>query len=308
MLTTLILILAAILFVYFWRYPQFGHVLFRLSNAIEARLAGLENATYDLEGITHHCLQSPKSDKPVMLMIHGFSADKSVWIRLARHFRDDYRVVIPDLAGHGETGFEPDWDYGIAEQTKRMVALIQQLSDQPVHLLGNSMGGFISAFLAAHYPQFVASVTLINTAGLKSPKPSPMNLMVAQGQNPFLMDSSDQFTRFFQMTMARPPFVPGIVKRAVALQYVQRKSQLAQMFSDFNRIEDMLTDKLHLIQRPTLVLWGEQDQLIDVSVAPIWQQGTNGQLVIWPDLGHMPMVEAPKRTYLTIRDFLDAHR
>lgn len=66
-----------------------------------------------------------------------------------------------------------------------------------------------------------------------------------------------------------------------------------------------LEDELFKITVPTLVLWGEQDQLIHKSALYCWIEGiSHSQHTMWDDLGHMPMVEAPKRTAERVKTFL----
>lgn len=305
MIIYLLVAIVVILVVYYWRYPKFGLWLYRMTNALESKLGGFRTDNVDINGITYHYLHNPGGqDKPSMLLVHGFSADKSIWLKMARKLRHDYHIIIPDLAGHGETGFSQHWDYGIAAQAQRLLTLMDRLGISKAHLVGNSMGGFICAHLCSLYPQRAASLILINSAGIKSSEPSTMNKMIAGGNNPFLMESASQFEAFYNMTMAKPPFVPKIVKQALALAYVRRRPQLEQIFKEFNHPDAMLDGKLEQINVPTLVLWGAQDQLIHVSAANIWQQGTAGQLVVWRDLGHMPMAEAPARTAQQISQFI----
>lgn len=75
-----------------------------------------------------------------ILMLHGYSADKNLWLRFARHFVSQYRVVIPDLAGHGETGFKAGGGYDIPTQARRVIELLDACGLDKVHVIGNSMG------------------------------------------------------------------------------------------------------------------------------------------------------------------------
>ena len=71
---------------------------------------------------------------------------------------------------------------------------------------------------------------------------------------------------------------------------------------------DALDEHLSSIELPVLIMWGGQDQLIHVSSAEIWQQGLpDSELKIWPEIGHMPMVEIPQESAAVYRDFLNRH-
>lgn len=212
-----IIILAAI--VYWYTYPKLGHYLYSFGNALEAKLYGLVKFDMTLEEIEHKVWSNNKSEKPLVLLVHGFSASYAVWLRFSRHFNKDYHVVVLDLAGHGETGFDQNWDYSIAAQSARLQELITQLGHNKAQIVGSSMGGFIAAHMAVHYPDVCASIVLIDPAGIDSPSPSKMVEMQAHGSNPFYIENDADFARFYQMVMFKPPYAPKIVKSAISEQY-----------------------------------------------------------------------------------------
>ena len=89
--------------------------------------AGLEEHTVSTDdGLRWRVLQASDADQaPAVLLIHGFGADSRNWVRFANELEGDYRFVIPDLPGHGNT--EPrttNMDYGISEQAERLFRLL----------------------------------------------------------------------------------------------------------------------------------------------------------------------------------------
>ncbi len=132
---------------------KFGHVVYESATDLEASIYGLEQTRVDIGEMQISLYQNELADRPTIVMLHGFSADKDTLIRFANHFTDDFNVVIPDLAGHGDTGFEKSWDYTMPAQASRVAKIIEQLKIEKVHVIGNSMGGFISAYFAKMYPQ-----------------------------------------------------------------------------------------------------------------------------------------------------------
>ena len=124
------------------------------------------------------------------------------------------------------------------------------------------------------------------------------------GRNPFFLDDVAAFPEFYAMTMARPPFVPGFVRAAIAEDYVARRAHYEEIFTDFFGV-GTLDDRLDEITAPTLVMWGEQDRLVHPSTARVWAEGIAGARVVrYPDAGHMPMLELPRRTATDYRAFL----
>ncbi len=160
-------------------------------------------------------------------------------------------------------------------------------------MIGNSMGGYIAAWLAATYPDRIASLALIDPAGVTAPQASDMERHLARGHNPFLINSREEFRQFYAMTMASPPWVPGLVLDAIAQRYQRQRDELEEIFRDF-RASPPMEPKLAEIKCPALLLWGRKDRLIDVSSVPVWSKGiANLRVEVWDGVGHMPMVEQP---------------
>ena len=286
---------------------QTGQWVYDNSMSAESSIYGFSEQTIPIGEMSLSVYRNSKNlgaDKPSILMLHGYSAEKTVWLRFARHFTDDFNIVIPDMAGHGQTGFDSEWDYSGPAQAARLVALLDRLQIQQVHVIGNSMGGFIAAHFARLYPERTLTATLVDPAGVTSPELSVMGEMLEKGENPFQVNSQEDFNVFYGMTMAKPPFVPDFVKAGVAERYKARKDELKIIFEDFHD-KYLLDDQLSTITSPVLIMWGAKDQLIHVSSAKVWNDGLpNSELKIWPEIGHMPMVEIPQESADVYRDFL----
>lgn len=289
-------------------YPTVGQLTYQWGSRAESHLYGLHKERVVVDGVPMVLYRSAgKGD--AILMLHGFSADKDVWARFARHFSADHQVIIPDMAGHGETGFNPQWSYSAPAQVDRLIKLMDQLGIQKAHVIGNSMGGHFAAQMAVSHPDRVLSAGLVDPAGLPQPHPSDMQKMLAQGQNPFLFDTRKGFETFYPMTMASPPWMPGYVLDAIADQYIARRSQLELIFQQSHQPTD-LQARLPQVKVPTLLLWGKEDRLIDVSAMPLWQAALpHAKAVVWDGIGHMPMVERPGQTAELYQAFLkDSHQ
>lgn len=278
--------------------------LYAKATAAEARAYGLRERRVDVGDGSLALLEGGPADAPPVVLLHGYSADRVVWVRFARQLLRDHRVVVPELAGHGRTGFTSGADHSAPAQAARVESLLDRLGIDEAHVAGNSMGGFVAATLAVEHPHRVRSLLLSDAVGVASPEPSEAELLIREGRNPFLLDSVADFPTFYAMTMARPPFLPGFLRAAVAADYVARREELAEIFTDFHGV-DTLDERLHEVGVPTLVVWGEQDRLVHPSTARVWSQGIAGARTLsYPDLGHMPMLEAPRRTATDYRAFL----
>ncbi|MDQ0123049.1 pimeloyl-ACP methyl ester carboxylesterase [Pseudomonas lini] len=307
----LLLVVAIAVFVaWSWlSYPAIGHWLYDLNMAAEAKLYRLHKLVVPITEMTVSTWQGgPYEASSSVLMLHGFSADKNIWLRFARHFVGSYRVIIPDIAGHGETGFKAGGGYDIALQAKRMIQLLDVCGVEKVHVIGNSMGGYMAAWLAATYPDRIVSVALIDPAGVTAPEVSDLERHLTKGHNPFLIHSKEEFQRFYAMTMAQPPWVPGVVLDAIAQRYEQGCDELEEIFRDY-RASAPMEPRLRDIKCPALLVWGRKDRLIDVSSVAVWSKGIDDLRVeILEGIGHMPMVEEPSNTARLYREFLASQR
>lgn len=285
-------------------YPAVGRAVLGASMALESRLAGLRTRVVDVDGLAMTCYDNGRADAPVVVLLHGYSADRGVWVRFARHLSRDYRVLVPDLAGHGATPFVAGADYSPPAQAARVAGILDALGVDAAHVMGNSMGGFVAAWFARDHPERTLSVGLSDAAGLTAPTPSELDDMLDRGENPFELTHVRDFPAFYAMTMARPPFLPGFVRDAMASDYVARREQLAEILVGF-RHGFLLDDHLDEISAPAYVVWGAEDRLVDPSAAKVWVEGLpDATLVTYEGIGHMPMVEIPARSAADYRAFL----
>ncbi|CAM3678510.1 alpha/beta fold hydrolase [Nocardioides zeicaulis] len=270
----------------------------------EARAYGLRERRVDVGDASLAVLEGGPAGAPPVVLLHGYSADRVVWVRFARHLLKDHRVVVPELAGHGASGFTPGLGYSAPAQARRVAAVLDHLGIDRAHVAGNSMGGFVAATLAVDHPDRVTSLLLSDAVGVTQPEPSEAELAFREGRNPFLLDDVADFPDFYAMTMARPPFLPGFLRAAVAADYVARRDQLEEIFRDFHGV-DPLDERLGEVRVPTLVVWGEEDRLVHPSTARVWADGIAGaRTVTYPGVGHMPMLEVPSLAAADFRAFL----
>lgn len=281
-----------------------GEKIMNVGVKVEAKMSNLEVKRVTANGISTVLFEGGDRSKPTMVMVHGYSADKTVWLRFARYFTDDYHVVIPDMPGHGETGFEDHWPYDVPSQAKHVIALMDEMGVDKFHVTGNSMGGFIAATLAANHGDRIITSMPIDPAGVRSPIRSDMEEMFTQGRNPFLFDDREGFDEMYAMTMAKPPLLPDVALDAMAQDYIKRRPQLTTIHEQFAG-NHMLDDRLHEIKVPFLVVWGAKDQILHVSATDKWVEGVpHAQSHVFDELGHMPMLEDAEATAKVVKQFL----
>ncbi|MBX2823541.1 MAG: alpha/beta fold hydrolase [Gammaproteobacteria bacterium] len=239
-------------------------------------------------------------DGPRLLMVHGFGADRLGWIGTAPALFPLVECWVVDLPGHGESSdIEPATELVQLAQQIDLPGLIQD--NQPVHLLGHSLGGSLSLLLAAAYPDYVASLTLIAPSGLGR---GVTRSFIAEYPT---LDDAVQMRRWLETLVENPDLIAdALVKRALE-QLDQDNSRTAlnvigQAVGHGEAEIGRALDAVISSDVPRLVIWGEQDRVNPPSAAD--QQTFGGQWLMLPNCGHLPHVEQRKPVTAAIESFL----
>ncbi|WP_293748036.1 alpha/beta hydrolase [uncultured Paraglaciecola sp.] len=280
--------------------------LFSMINRIEAKLAGLgchSTVINELEVFYLSNTQHFNDDKPVLVLLHGFSRDSYVWNRFAKRFSAHYHLLIPDIKGHGQTAYHPSHDYSVPSQCKMLLVLLDKLQISRFSIIGNSMGGLMAAKLIIDIPDRIEKSVLIDPAGAKS---EFAHYMIDNQINPFSHKVEQDFFDFYDLIMAKPPYVPKFILRALARQYIDKREQYTHMFKQFFRCLDFYPNDFRFDYANAMLIWGLNDKLLPVADYTQWKTMLNSKTHIYEDLGHMPMVEDVKRVSADILRFLKA--
>jgi len=274
------------------------------------RLFGFKTRSIDVDGIAWPYLEGgPESGEPVVLL-HGFGGDKDNWPLYARFLRGKYRVVIPDLPGFGENAKDPDSDYGIDPQAKRLHRFVESMGIDRCHIAGHSMGGFLALRYALDYPSRVITITLLNNAGVSSLNKSEVELAAERGESLLVTSSLEEFDKLIDFIMHKPIPMPRIIKREIGKLAIAQKSFWESIF--WSLFDDSkkrpLDDQLHEINAPTLIIWGRHDRVIDVSCTDVMTAKIPvNHCVVFEDVGHVPMLECPAQSASAHLEFLNQH-
>lgn len=248
-----------------------------------------------------------------LVLLHGFSANKNLWLRMAASLKQ-YRVLIPDLAGHGQSCYAESEIHDIHYYAAFVHTWLQKMAVGRVHMAGNSMGGWVSAQLAISYPAMVKTLSLMDAAGVTSPVQSAFSQAQARGENVFFFTDETGYDRLSHMAMVSPPTLPGLVKNAHIRAYLALQPRYRKLFADITDSEgfaktQLLDAHLSQIQAPTLIVWGKQDQVVDVSMATVYAQGIRGsEVALLGNVGHVPMVEAAEPLAERYHQFIALHQ
>lgn len=268
--------------------------------------AGLSAHTLTSAGHTLHYLDGGRGD--TLVLLHGIFAEKDHWVDFARPLTPHYRVLAPDLPGFGDSTRLPEHDYGYAAQVHYLKGFLDQLGVQRVHLAGSSMGGTIATLFAMRYPDRVASVALIGAPhGLHTPQPSEMDHLIDAGKSPLIITQPDAFEPMLDFVFAQRPFLPYPILHAAKTDALRNAASNLRIWSAQRKDRYLLDAQIDALKHPTLVLWGDQDRLFDVSGAAALQTRLpHAQVQVLPGVGHLPMMETPKSSALLYAQFVQA--
>ena len=245
-----------------------------------------------------------------IIMVHGFGGNKDSWSRMAKYLTPNYRVIIPDLPGSGDSSKPENAKYNTTSQVERLHLFVKELNLTKFHLIGNSMGGNIAGNYAADYPEMVNTLALFDSAGVKPPIKSEFLLLTAKGINPLVVNDVNDIDKYLEFLYFKPPQYPPFFKQYLAENAVAAGPFNKKIWKDYAVADAlMLQSKLNKITAPTLIVWGDSDKVIHISAVPIFEKNIkNSKSVIIKECGHLPMMEKPAESASIYQDFLKVQK
>ena len=242
---------------------------------------------------------------PTLLLIHGFPLNSNLWEAQIDDLGDTARLLAPDLRGHGlsEAGDEP---YSMTMMADDCMGLLDALGVQePVVLCGHSMGGYVAFEFYRRFPRWVSALVLVSTragadsAEARANRDAMARLVREEGPEaiademvPSLLapeNSNDDELVDFVTDMIESTSTEGIVG---ALEAMKARPDSTPLLSQ--------------IRVPTLIVHGENDQIVDLQEAVAMRDAIpDADLVIIADAGHLPNLEQPVAFNEALWDFLD---
>ncbi len=258
-----------------------------------ARVRGIELAYTD------------EGEGPVVLMLHGFPFDRSMWRGQVEKLSEDFRVIAPDLRGHGETPptREPSTMEELAED---LAALLDELNVPRAVVCGLSMGGYVAlAFYRAH-PSRVRALALADTRpnadteDARRTREETARRALAEGMAPI----ADAMLPKLLSANTRENS-PEVVERVRKMMLGVKPEGAAAALRGMAVRRDQ-TDLLSKIDAPTLVVVGSEDAVTPPSDAEAMHSRIEGsRLVVIEGAGHVSNVERPDEFDRALVEFLE---
>jgi pimeloyl-ACP methyl ester carboxylesterase len=306
-----ILLLVALAALFFWGYAPDTEAaqMERKYGSAASRFAELE------PGLRVHYRDEGKSDGRVLVLIHGSNASLHTWEPWVKALSKDYRVISLDLPGHGLTGRNPAGVYDNASYVSVVDRLLTKLNVDNAVIGGNSMGGGVSWLFALTHPEKVDALLLVDASGQPHAKSGNLPLGFKLMRMPVIKEA----VRF----IAPRSIFESSVKTSMSVQskindqlidrywelnrYPGNREATMQRFSSLKNMTPGTKDRLSAIKAPVLILWGAEDNLIPVTSAKWFAEAMpQAKLIIYPNVGHIPMEEIPEKSANDVKIWLDS--
>ncbi|BCN80817.1 alpha/beta fold hydrolase [Rhodococcus hoagii] len=260
-------------------------------------LAGIDFAvkTVDAAGIPTRSLQAGSGDEAVVFL-HGTSGHLEAFARNIAVHAAHYECHAIDMLGHGYTG-KPDYAYEIPRYVEHLVNYLDAVGLDKVHLVGESLGGWVAAHLASEQPERVLSLQLLAAGGTVA-NPEIMERIRTSTTKAVRSDDVELTRARLRLLMHDP--VDATEELVEARHRIYHQPDFVANIHNLLSLQDMETrqrnllrpDRLARIQAPTLVVWGHENPFGDVPEAKKMAEDIPGaQLQLYPECGHWPQHE-----------------
>ena len=259
----------------------------------------------------HYRDQGVQSDSVPLILLHGMSSSLNTWDSVVFYLANHRRVISLDLPGFGLSGPSPENMYNFDYYNKFIDSFTRRLQLTKFTLVGNSMGGSIAWNYALFNPAVVDKLVLIDAVGYpKRGESGSLGFKIASTpviNNILLFATPKALVRksletiYFDQSRVTDAQVERF--HDMAIREGNRAAALLIFKGSFGTSQ--FKGKIKEIKTPTLVLWGEKDNLISVENAYQFNQDIKGsKLEVYPNVGHVPMEEVPERVAKSILDFI----
>jgi pimeloyl-ACP methyl ester carboxylesterase len=267
----------------------------------------------DVDGTPVNYVDLGSGDDEPVVLVHGLGGQWQNWLQQIPRLAQERRVLALDLPGFGLTAEPADGEINIPGYGRCVDSFCDALGLGQVALVGNSMGGYVTAEVAIQFPERVSRLTLVSAAGISSADTLQAPILTFGRVATALAANTAARHRALA---ARP------VTRHASLFLVARHPRLLKAdfayegffkgagkdgFDDALRacLDYDFRDRLPDVKVPTLIVWGEKDSIIPVRDADEFERLIDdSRKVVMRDTGHIPMAERPNTFNDLLLEFL----
>jgi pimeloyl-ACP methyl ester carboxylesterase len=238
-------------------------------------------------------------DGAPLVLIHGLGSRGEDWSGMIPGLAAaGFHVYVPDLLGYGRSS-KPDVDYSISTEEKMVTDFMKAVHLDHADVGGWSMGGWVALKLTLDHPALVNRLMVFDSAGIYFPPTFDSSL--------FTPTDSIGLARLAAMLTPHPKPLPGFASQAAIRRLQANAWVIDRSVISMEAGKDLLDFRLHNIRKPTLIVWGTEDQLIPPSVGEeMHRKIENSSLLLVEGCGHLAPGECTKPVLAGTLKFLEA--
>jgi pimeloyl-ACP methyl ester carboxylesterase len=260
-----------------------------------------------------------------IVFIHGHNVCWQHWLEQLAAFMPTHRVIALDLPGFGRSEMPPPGEVSVPAFAGTVAAVMEQLGIASATVVGNSMGGGVAAELAISHPERVTRLVLASATGVSdwymglpaavirhrigaavsrglfAPGAPPASVLRALAARPRGRAAA------LGIYNGRPAARPDLIHPAMVMELIAAACRPTAAPAAVALASHDLRERAHLIRCPTLIVWGDRDNLVPLRCAHAYDRLIpNSRLVVYGDTGHNPMIERPARFNADLTAFLQS--
>ncbi|MEZ5025393.1 MAG: alpha/beta hydrolase [Chitinophagales bacterium] len=251
----------------------------------------------ELDGMQVHYRIEGKG-KPIVL-IHGTGSALQTWDEWTKQLvLDSFKVIRLDMPAFGLTGPRADKDYSIKMYVDFLDRFLQKIGVDTFALGGNSLGGEIAWKYAVAHPEKVSKLILVDPAGFYAPEKQNGAIIFKLVKNKWLADLFSKLdTKIIVDSTLKDVYEDDskITDKMKNLYYdmSMREGNRESFSARVQQIEKEPKVDVAKVEAPTLIQWGKEDKLIDISMLENFKKIPNHLIKIYEHCGHVPQEEIP---------------
>lgn len=251
-----------------------------------------------------------------LLLIHGMAGSSATWRDVIPALAKNFRVIAPDLLGHGESG-KPRGDYSLGAFAASLRDLLDELGIARVTIIGQSLGGGIAMQFAYQHRDRCERIVLIGSGGLGPDLSWALRLLSAPGAElilpviapPQVLSAGNKIKSLLSSAGLQSPLGSELWNAYSSLADRDTRNAFLRTLRsvvDYRGQAVSALSKLHLTAHmPVMFIWGDKDRIIPVAHGYAAHEALPGsRLEILPGLGHFPHVESPAAVVELLEDFI----
>ncbi|MGC2427406.1 MAG: alpha/beta hydrolase [Nitrososphaeraceae archaeon] len=257
--------------------------------------------SYGIRYLDYDYISHQSDDYKFLILLHGLGASAERWLPIAPTLSKYFRVIVPDIIGFGYSD-KPTVEYTMDFFIEFFEEFIDNVHIHRPIIIGSSFGGYLATEYAIRFNSRVEKLVLAAPAGMMRSSTNVLDQYIMAALYPTYENALRAF-----MDMA---YDPSIVTEDTVRDFINRmrlpNAKYAFMSTLLGiRDSPRLLGRLSKILAPTLLIWGDNDNMIPLQYSKEYNEIPGSNLVILKDCGHTPFIERPITFSQTILKFLD---